>query len=279
MGGGDAAKTYLVTDNGSDLSLWRKTDDWERVLVLTGDTGYMVRVAPEDKDTVYLAKSGGTEIYFTKDGGEHKWSHAPCPDDIQDLAVESADVADVAYVAVSDTAKVSKSTNGGFTWNTPVATNLGGNIWSLTSLARDKLVAGSTNGYVAYSTDGNATWTAISTPIEAGAGNVQVTASGLASNDFIYAASDKASSKIWRWQIGQSDTGWKDMSAPVSANFGAYGIGLKNGVLWVVAKDKSLPSITRKSCAPSTHLLQRQLSGAILRLLVRTSTMSPKPLS
>ena len=240
----DASKVYLVTDNGANTSLWRRTDIWERVLVLKGSTGYIARGALDNKDIVYLAKISGNRLYFTADGGDHNWAARISVDSIRDLAVQDDSI---AYVAVSGSAEVSKSTNAGFTWDTPVATNLAsGNVNSIRIIGPNRLLVGSTGGYVSYSTDGNANWTTIDKEV-GDSGLTQVTASGLATGDFIYATTNAEPESVYRWTIG-TNTSWDDIIVDDLATydedtgdpifeFGAYGIELVKGTLYVLGVD------------------------------------------
>ena len=231
----DGTKVYLVTDNGTYFSLWRKTSSWERVLSIK-DTGYIVRIAPDNPDVVYVADKGGRYIYYSPDGGETKWHLRYCIVYVQDLAVEGA--GDVVYV-LNAAGEVAKSTNAGFTWGTEVATGLTDGA-TIISLGVDNLIVGGgpDESSVAYSTDGGATWTEIGPEIPAGA--VQVIADGLADGNYIYAASDNTADNvtdIHRWQIGVSDD-WELISEEVTADgVGTFGLDLHDGALYAVAAD------------------------------------------
>jgi hypothetical protein len=179
--------------------------------------------------------SGATTIYYTSTAGETKWFTRTFryTEGIQDLAVEGE--GDVAYVALYGKATVSKTTNAGFTWGSAKSTKLSsGNVHMIASLGEDKVIVGSTAGYVSYSTDGNSSWTPIKKSITSG--NVSVTASGLATDDYIYAATSAANDYIYRWQIGTS-TSWKKISSALGTGYRAYGIVLWDGVLYAVASD------------------------------------------
>jgi hypothetical protein len=190
----DGSKVYLVTNDGTDLSLWRRVLSWERVLSRPSDTGYIVRVAPEDSDAIYVAKRNSKTTYYSQEGGGDKWFQRTAKYDIQDLAVEGD--GDVAYIAVSSSKTVSKTTNGGFTWGTAKDTGgTGGNIHMIQSLGEDEIIVGSIDGYVAWSSDGNESWNKINTKLD-GSSNVQVTASGLANGDYIYAATATAATRV-----------------------------------------------------------------------------------
>ncbi|MFC1981117.1 hypothetical protein ACFLVN_02605 [Chloroflexota bacterium] len=149
----DGDKIYLVTDDDATLSLWRKTSSWARVLSVTGTigSGYIVRIAPEDPNAVYVARKGSITIYYSSDGGATKWFSRVCEVSVQDLAVESAKV----VYALNSAGKVSKSTNASQSWATTQSTGLD-NGATIVSVSTNTLLVGSQNGYVAYSTDGNA---------------------------------------------------------------------------------------------------------------------------
>ncbi|MFC1915680.1 hypothetical protein ACFLW4_03185 [Chloroflexota bacterium] len=243
----DGSVVYLATDNGTGrFSLFRKADTWERVLSLA-TTGYIVRIAPEDPNSVYVAQqgSGNGTIYYSTEGGDTKWFQRTFrygSDGIQDISVESSQV---AYVALFGSTSVSKTTNGGFTWAGSKATKLtSGDIHSILSLGEDNVMVGSDGGYVAYSTDGYSTWTAIKKILETSATNVQVAASGLDDGDFIYAASNKTASVVVRWELGES-TAWTNLSAPTDSTQWATGMQLVDGVLYVATANSANSSVMR----------------------------------
>jgi len=226
----------------SDLSVWRKASAWQRTLFKLDDTGYIVRGAPEDNDALFVAKRNATTAFYASDSGENKWTLRSTCKNIQDLAVESATV---AYVADWAANTVRKSTNSGFTWSSSKGTELkAGNIHTITSIGEDQVIVGGTTGYLSYSTDGNSSWTKITKQLN-GASPTQVAASSLDDGGYIYAACDAASTRVERWQIGTS-TSWTNMAAPTTADldadltnetYGAYGIALRNGALYVACRD------------------------------------------
>ncbi|HEY82297.1 MAG TPA: hypothetical protein G4O01_03290 [Dehalococcoidia bacterium] len=247
----DAGTIYLGTNDGADFSLWRKASSWERVLVLDGKTGMIVRMAPDDPNSVYVADQGTTSMWYSNAGGDTKWFQRSSGYNIQDVAVESADV---LYIGVSGAATVSKSTNAGFTWGSAKSTGLVlGNVHMIKSLGEDKLIVGGTTGYVAYSTDGNSSWTKIKKQVNSSSNPVQVTASGLADGDFIYAGTSGTGENIVRWEIGSS-TSWSDIingTLTATTAMGLYGLELYNGVLYALASDGTDSAIFR-TLSPST---------------------------
>jgi hypothetical protein len=112
----DGSNVYLMADDGTITSVWRKAGSWERVLAVTGGP-FIVRIAPDDPEVVYIAEKNATAIYYTSDAGDTRWQIRTCNIDVVDLAVEGDGT--VAY-ALTAGGKVSKSSNGGFTWSHPV---------------------------------------------------------------------------------------------------------------------------------------------------------------
>ena len=245
----DGSKIYLLVAGDSGISLFRKASSWQRVFAganLTGNDG-IIRVAPDDPDAIYIAEEGGKTIYFSSEGGDTKWFKRTSKETIGDLAVESADV---SYVAVSGAKTVSKSTNSGFTWGSGKDTGVGGSsIDTIRSLGEDNVIVGS-DSYVAWSTDGNSSWSDINTPLNA-TGLTQVTASGLGDGDYIYAATSANSSRVERWEIGQSGSSWKNLEAPTSGNY-TWGIALADGVLYVVTNDDKGDSFLIRTLSPTS---------------------------
>ncbi len=230
----DGSMVYMLINDANATSLYRYASTWVRVLAIADFTGTdgIVRCAPDDPNSVYVADELGSTIYYSAEGGDTKWFSRACKYNIIDMAVESTDV---AYVGVSGGKTVSKTTNSGFTWGSAKDTSVGGSdIDMIRCLSEDNVIVGS-DGYVAWSTDGNSSWDNVNTPLST-TGATQVTASGLTDGDYIYGATATASTKVERWEIGQSGTTWKDLSAPSSGNL-SYGIALVEGVLYVACDD------------------------------------------
>ncbi|MFC1961605.1 hypothetical protein ACFLWN_00950 [Chloroflexota bacterium] len=241
---GDGKRVYLATDDGADFSLWQREAYWERVLSQPDIRNYLVRIAPDDPDTVYLAKRGGTTIFQSDSGGVQDWQQRECTIPIQDLAIESGNVA----YALSKEGKVVKSRDGGFAWSTPVNTGLTKDRGHMiTSISKDNLLVGSTDGYVAYSRNGSGTWTKIPKAIQRLAGNVQVTAdSDFATNKTIYAASATPGQNIQKWVIGSS-TAWTDIfNGAVSG--GIYGLSMRGDTLYALEFSPSTGQSTLRQC-------------------------------
>jgi len=250
----DGSVTYLLTQDTTDTvtSLWVKASAWKRVFCIANTNGHIVRAAASNPDVVYIADdgNGATAMYYSTDGGTEKWVVRACRYDIADLAVQDADV---AYVANYDNDEVSKTTNGGFTWGADVDSKAAGGYGrTLNLIADDELLLGTSNGYVSYSSDGNASWTKIATALNQ-TGVAQVTASGLATGDYIYAANDATTTRVERWQIGQSGTTWKNLAAPTATGAKCYGIILHEGVLYVAtANATGTTSYLMRTLDPTT---------------------------
>jgi len=250
----DGSVTYLLTQDTDDTvtMLWKKASAWERIFCVANVAGHIVRAADSDADVVYIADIGNgcTDMYYSSNGGTEKWFVRASRYDIADLAVQDADV---AYVANFDNDEVSTTTNGGFTWGSDIdSKSAGGVCATLTLIAEDQLLLGTSTGYVSYSSDGNGSWTKITPQLEE-SGAAQVTASGLATGDFIYAATAGANTEIERWEIGQSGTTWKDLAAPVTTSYGCFGLILNEGALYAV---------TANTTAANNSELQRTLDPA-----------------
>jgi len=226
----DAGTLWATSDNGiaGDVSVWRKTGTaWERVLNLEGaDAEYIVRLAPEDLDTVYIAEKGGERVYYSTVAGETKWALRICSasdfsSQIQDVAVESSEV----VYALDDAGYVSKTDNSGFIWDDAVKSSAGA-TGTILSLGEDLLVAGGAGG-VRYSTDGNVKWTEVKDAPKLNP--CQVTATGLESGDYIFAASGD---EVYACAVGDP------MEAILTgATHPFTGIGLSDGVLYAIASD------------------------------------------
>ena len=226
----DSKTIYLVSDDGGDLSLWRGTPSWQRVLSQRDTADYIIRLAPDEPDVVYLAEKGGHNIYQSPDGGEREWSAGICLLSVQDLAVESPDI---AYVLDTE-GEVTRTRSGGLSWDTAISTELDEDTgYMIVSGGEDVLFAGSNNGYVAYSMDGGSTWGKIGSRVQSGAGRVQVIPSeNFTASNLIYAASDRPGQNVMRWKVGTS-TSWTDIFDG-SLGGGIYGLATEDNVLYAL---------------------------------------------
>jgi len=252
----DGAKQLFNASDGTAMMVFRYDGAWEGVFDSPdlSANDILLRTAPEDFAKFYVVEQGSDALFYTSDAGETKWTIRYATADMQDLAVESASV---IYAAQLGSTNVIKSSNGGFLWDDAVDTGSSGNIWMLKSLSKDNLILGTQDGYVDYSKDGGANWTELDD--EVANGNVVVTASGLNSGDFVYAATDVADDNVYHWQIG-TNTSWDDIFGTVDVVFpdgtmgvgyGVYGITLAKGALYVVANDGT-DSFVARTLSPST---------------------------
>jgi hypothetical protein len=231
----DGTHIYMVTNDGTNTSLWRMASQWRRVLSIPGDTGYIVRMAPDNADVVYAASTdSAAPLYYSKEGGDAKW-YSRASIVVADLAVESEDV---AYLAPKSSKAVRKTTNAGFTWGTAEDTLLaGGYVNTIACIGEDKVVVGSDSGYVCYSADGNDSWNKINIQVGNSSTPVQVTADGLETGDHIWASN---TGNVYRWTIGQTATDpWKSMAMMYGPN-AAKGILLAEGYLYALAADSTI---------------------------------------
>jgi len=220
----DGSIVYLLTgDNATaagsvkEISLFRYNGAWQRVLCdVTGGAAFdwIVRIAPANPDAVYVADTGAgsTEMYYSSAGGDTRWYGRSGPG-ISDMVVESDSV---VYAGIVNTATVSKSTNAARFFNDPVSTKLsGGNVANIYLVSENNLIVGSTLGYVAYSTDGNASWTGVTVSATGATASTIAAADGLAAGGHLYASSGGA---VNMWTIGQAVTDGWTWTGPLPGN-------------------------------------------------------------
>lgn len=226
----DGETLYLASDDGNDLSLWCRTSSWQRVLSRQDTAGYIIRLAPGDSEAVYLAEKDGYNIYHSSDGGDREWSAGTCLLNVQDLAVESDEI---AYVLNTE-GDVTKSLSSGLAWSANVSTKLDEDTGHMiVSGGADVVFVGSTNGCVAYSEDGGSSWGTISRRVQSGAGRVQVVPDkDYATNKIVYAASDSSGKHVMRWKIGTSAR-WTNIFQG-NLTGGIYGLAVDNNVLYAL---------------------------------------------
>ena len=250
----DGSTIYLVTGDGANAyALWRKASDWEMVFAKAATpTMPIVRVAPDDADSVYLAEDitvASQTIYYSSAGGDTKWFMRTAKAAITEMAVESSGI-----LYTSNGANVYRSTNNGFTWGDAKSAGVD-NVFQMKSLGEDTLIAGGSAGKVAYSTDGGQTWSKPhATKYPFTAGNVFVTATGADNGDFIYCASAVTAQNIVRWELGSS-TSWSDIITGTVGGTAevATGIELSSvGALYVLVNDPAVQTGFYRSLSPST---------------------------
>ena len=248
----DASTIYMVTsdDTDYDVSVWRQAEDqdadWERVLVvpLAADAGaWILRLAPDDVNTIFLADQGDRDMYYSTDGGASRWRSRTFSESegIGDLAVEGDGSTLYVYVNLGTGSYVSKSTNTGFTWGTKKTTGLTAGSNMILSLGEDLLIVGSRSGTVSYSRDGNESWIDLEDTMKT-SGLVQVTAQGLDDGDFIFAAT-AGGGEINRWELGEDDS-WDDFDSLETGKL-ARGIGLEGNTLYVLSASSQNSTVER----------------------------------
>lgn len=234
-----AGKVYLTTDDGIDTSLWYKYSNvWTRVYSLKGSLNYIVRAERINGNIVYLAQKGTTTIYYNENSGSAQWLSRNSSLNVQDITVESAGV---AYV-LDGLGKVRKTSNAGQNWSAVYDTTLAsGNM--ICNISSGNLLAGSQNGFIAYSTDGAATWTKIPQPLSVGAGRMHVVPdANYTSNKVIYAASQSIGQDIKKWKIGTS-TEWTDIFQGTAVG-GVYGLAVDHDTLYALEYEPGINQST-----------------------------------
>jgi hypothetical protein len=232
----DAGKIYLASHDTSegtgdyDTSIWLKESNWKRVLSrmdhsTDANAAFMVRLAPDDDEAVYVASKSSRDLWRSTDSGMTNWRHVPVDElsTIQDFVVESADV-----LYAIDTNGATKSTTGGASWGDEKG--LDGVTGFMVALAPngDVLVGGS-NGYVAFSKDGGATFTRIIDQLESG-DKVYVTADDdYAESNIIFAG---AGDEVGMVEADKNED-WDSFEHSDLSNV-VSGIAFYQGVLWVL---------------------------------------------
>jgi hypothetical protein len=229
----DGSKVYLVTRaTGGELSVWSLDERWERIYNDdSAGSDYIIRMAPDDSEVVYLGELGGTDMRFSSDGGFGKWQTRVYKEtSIEDLAIETD--GDTVYVLTSG-GYVSKSTNRGFTWGSKKSSKVTGDD-SISCMGEDMVVVGG-DGRVSYSTDGNSSWTKLTNDGWAGGvTETKVVATGLNDGDFVIAADGDG---VNAFELG-SDDEWDDITpTSVNTSMACSGMQLVQGVLYVTAYD------------------------------------------
>jgi photosystem II stability/assembly factor-like uncharacterized protein len=247
----DGSMFYVCANDGNETSLYRKSGpSWGRVLTLNNANGYIVRGAPDNNDTIYVADTGATAILFSSEAGDNRWYGYTATAALTDLAAESTDV---CYIGTG--ANVRRSVNSGFTWGPPLSPELDGtNVSTISSLGEDRVIVGGINGHVSYTTDAGDTWATIVKSIATfppTAGNIaQVTATGLDAGDYIYAAGAAGGNSVYRFTVGDPPpTDWKVIGpgGGVGAGHGARGMILENDALYILTANAT-PVVQIQRC-------------------------------
>ena len=239
----DGSMWYMVANDGTDTSFFSKTGTtWNRLMSIVGNkSSFVIRLAPENKNVVYLVNTNTTNFYYSDDAGLTKWTSRIANENIVDLAVESASV-----LYYTNGLNVRKSTNAGFLWNDPaVAAFTSGAGYMIQSLGAGLVMVTNDGGTVSYSKDGGATWTRPSGLT--GGGKIQATAAALTDGGYIYAAGDSFAAVednvVYRYTIASvaPDNVWKKLPASSvtgsTATMKFNGIVLKSGILYASTYD------------------------------------------
>jgi hypothetical protein len=242
----DGSKLYLTSTSSSSgwsyVSIWRKVTSLQRVLCINApSTDFLVRAAPENADAVYVVSTGtDKQVFYSADGGTVLWNLRYALEQANDVAVESASV-----IYLLSGTKVSKSIDTGYLWDNPLTPTGLGSAADIVSLGTDQLLAADTAGGVAYSTNGNVSWTKISASVPSSSGGLRVAADKLTSGGNIYAVDTSANPNIYRYTIGTS-TSWTAMrDTGIGAGFTARDIALASGVLYAVADNTTDTELVR----------------------------------
>jgi len=241
--GSDSTHGYCDCD-----SVWRSYDDgatWERVFHgAWADTQYdtlLLRLPCDaiedccDQDpvspsgTVYMGIQGTKDIFYSRDCGQC-WNETPATKlGIQDFCVESENI---VYV-LNDAGKVSKSTQYGRRWSTPVDTKVGaGHTIACCCSEGLVVVAGDGDDKVAWSDDGGDSWNLTDKLPGQSYQRVHVACDPVCEN-IIYAAlcSGPGMGGIYRTDI--TDGSWDDLNAE---KFPYYGVVVaREGTLYAVS--------------------------------------------
>jgi len=251
---------YLAASDGGETSIYRVNAPFfvTRILCVEDDSADIELAGlPDDPNVLYAYVNGGTDIYYTDNGGASRWyKRSNAPASISALAVESAKV-----IYIANGVNVFKSVTSGFNWELPVNTKLGsgGNVYSIVSLGENQLMVGGSSGGICYSTDGGTSWTKTFASMSL-SGNVFPQATGLDTGDFLFGIGN-ASTDVYRAELGPANP----MIEFKSMGFGAYtaddavtgvtGLILTEGVLYTSTCNGTATWIDRTLAPtiPGTH--------------------------
>ena len=238
----DNSVLYLASINertGFD-SLWHTeetgtellTEVWERVLCFKSTGNIILRPTPEwkNKEQIYFAVPGTFNVQYSEDNGQ-TWTPLLRGPDVTDIAVVSDEL-----LYILDNYFLNKCTRNGKKWEWEKDIDTGLKSGSAV-IAYDKdniFVSDDRTGRIAYSSDGGETFD-LTTPLpQFQFGNKMhfTTDEEFSDNKFIYAASDKSLSDVYRWTIGGARA-WKAMNVPRPTDTTKFcGLLHKGGVLY-----------------------------------------------
>ncbi len=242
----DSLSLFMASYSGSGPeSVWRAAGEplgryWGRVLNMPTLTHMVIlRLSPnyamdytlyavevDTTATENLLKPLNNLLEISENRG-NTWTKRFIPQPVIDVATAGQHT---LYLATSGGC-IRKSTDGGVTWGDKVETGLH-NINMLAVSDSGHVFAGSTDGWVAYSTDGGASFTEIQVPVSYSLRYIQVVPdASYAANNIIYASGRDSgtSAGVWRWTIGQSNQ-WEQIDTSIAAETTGEQIsGLKAG--------------------------------------------------
>jgi len=215
----DAAKVYLATydtTEGSgnyDTSIWVKEGStWWRTFssrnIANTAAAFRIDVAPENAAAIYMFSAGTQNMWTSKDSGEASWTSIPVYklSLVQDFVIQNADT-----VYAIDTVGMSKSTNDGATWSDKVTTNVA--AWMINLAPNNDILVGSSDGYIAYSKDGGATFTKKPQSVGATANTVVIADKDYATNNTVFIAANQ----LVKRSKADTTTDWTDRSPTPNA--------------------------------------------------------------
>ncbi|MFH1169203.1 MAG: hypothetical protein V1691_00775, partial [Chloroflexota bacterium] len=215
----DSSTLFIATYSSfGPEGIWRSASTelglgqfWSRQLTMdTTSNRVILRLSPDYATdyTIYAVEVGGNMVAVSHNRG-NTWKRLVGPDGVIDVVVEDANT---LYAAVPG-GYVRKSTNGAFTWGDPVYVGFA-DINMLALAVKGTVFVGGSNGEVAYSADGGASFTSIKETV--GSGDVQVAAdAGYEQNGIVYAATAAPDNGIWRWTVGVSAS-WEQIDSSVT---------------------------------------------------------------
>jgi len=233
-----SGKLFMVTNDGSDDSLWRYDGEyWERVAesgVLNADIE-LAQVSPEilTDDTVFFVDYDPDDpvIFRSTDEGQ-SWYELRCqPDELIYWVVIDADT---ILAGGWDGTVYKTDRHGARVWE-DIDADITGSIMYFARFG-DTILCGSIEeidggeyeGKVAISEDLGDSWDMVGDPLPDDAPPFVAFDTGYADNSFIYAACE---TNIYRFEVDESDD-WEDIDGGVAIEL-ASGIATADGCLYV----------------------------------------------
>jgi hypothetical protein len=219
----DGGQRYVVSCDNSTVSpnghtsvfFWDSTY-WERHLTLDLPVshGFVAKASPTNFDILYLGDKYNCNVYYTASAGAVNWKAPTAPrlgSSLADLEVES-DAKVYVATNINGVGYVSTLTNNAQVWHvatkaTFFAVSATDTLASLTIVSPSNVIAGSTQGRIAWSTaadDPNATWSCSAQL--SGGGNTYADAVSLGSYSYIYTVFD-GTVAVYYWIINYN-TSW-----------------------------------------------------------------------